>query len=433
MAKQKFEAELFLNIQGFLKALEDGKLNFGKFTESFKKIAPAILSGLVVFRELGNVIKETTVGQDALNVAQTAYKTILTDVTRAQIFNFQGLQTMIALQAELNKVVRENKWEQVEVSKIQGKINVLRYDASDASKTETERVASLSEALKLNQERRLMLSRSVAEEINLVSKMLEQHPKNIKYQERLIELQKEGYELTGPDLEARRLNAQITQIQAEQTKEHADQLQRVADLAKSLPDAWEADRQAALRLAKEINNTTEAGYKLGTLGSEYSQSSYQRSQRMRKPLGFNVDTSTLKPMKFADVATDQIRQQNILWAEQEQIILSLADNFSKMFANAGEGFQNMADMMIAGLKRLVLELAMKAGVLALLSLLVPGSNLLTLANLFPGISGLGGLGKSAGSNASSLGINGMIGVPQAIAVSGTIKGKDIQISNRRNG
>lgn len=128
----------------------------------------------------------------------------------------------------------------------------------------------------------------------------------------------------------------------------------------------------------------------------------------------------------------------------------LANGFDSLFSSTEDGFKNMIDTMIDGLKRLAAEYLAKAVIFGLVRALFPASNMAIGAT--KGLQGLGLIGFAEGGLAfgpqlamvgenSSRGnpevimpmnkLASMMG-PQIVEVKGTIKGKDIALALRRN-
>jgi hypothetical protein len=115
--------------------------------------------------------------------------------------------------------------------------------------------------------------------------------------------------------------------------------------------------------------------------------------------------------------------------ESQQALISLADTFAGFFSDVNLGFQGMIDGVITGIKRLVAELVAKAVILAILSVLFPGSAVpLTMTNILGGNAGALLKGGSAGKT-SSLGSAAPTGMSQSIKIMGNtvIQGKDLAV------
>jgi hypothetical protein len=408
MAKQRFEAELALNINGFLQGLE-------KANKGFIGLSSTLAAAGGAMKLVNDAFRNMEQGQKLLSLAGAAYKQVLADLTQGHLLNANSIYQAIQRQKEWNDIQEKNLFEGVKVAQLTTQIEELRYKMADAATTEAEKTKLASEALKIYNERKQFQIANLKEEANWYITALEKNPDDKELRKGFIVTATQLQTLMGFDREARTLNALATQV-TPKLYGLAEAFERDAEAARQADEEFQKYRQSLQYL--------ESGYKLETL---------QGRERVTpaRGLGFNVNPE-LAPVKFADIQANQIIQQNILWAEQEQIILSLADSFSNMFATAGEGFQSMADMMIAGFKRMVMEVAAKAGILMLLSV-VTGQPLMTMANLFPNLSALtGGTGSPVSSGYGNMGLQGIL-ANQALTVQGQIRGKDIRISNRRNG
>lgn len=110
---------------------------------------------------------------------------------------------------------------------------------------------------------------------------------------------------------------------------------------------------------------------------------------------------------------------------QGEAINILTNSFDTLFTSAEDGFANMVDTMIDGMKRLVAEYLAKAVIFGLIRALFPGSGLATMATENLWNMGLGG--KATG------GLGGFQSQPLNVNVVGSIRGKDIALALRRNG
>jgi len=110
---------------------------------------------------------------------------------------------------------------------------------------------------------------------------------------------------------------------------------------------------------------------------------------------------------------------------QGEAINILTNGFDALFSSTENGFNNMIDTIIDGLKRLVAEYLAKAAIFTLIRMLFPGSGLAVMATQNLWNMGLGG--KATG------GLGGFQSQPLNVNVVGSIKGKDIALALRRNG
>lgn len=110
---------------------------------------------------------------------------------------------------------------------------------------------------------------------------------------------------------------------------------------------------------------------------------------------------------------------------QGEAINILTNSFDTLFTSAENGFQNMVETMINGMKRLVAEYLAKAVIFGLIRALFPGSGLAIMATQNLWNMGIGG--KATG------GLGGFQSQPLNVNVVGSIKGKDIALALRRNG
>ena len=137
---------------------------------------------------------------------------------------------------------------------------------------------------------------------------------------------------------------------------------------------------------------------------------------------------------------------------QGEAINILTNSFDTLFTSAEDGFANMVDTMIDGMKRLAAEYLAKAAIFGLIMALFPATGAATFAqkslwSMF-GINGFATGGMVFGPQLAMVGENSSRSNPevimpmnklsqmmggQIIEVKGTIKGKDIALALRRNG
>lgn len=110
---------------------------------------------------------------------------------------------------------------------------------------------------------------------------------------------------------------------------------------------------------------------------------------------------------------------------QGEAINILTNSFDTLFTSTENGFQNMVETMIDGMKRLVAEYLAKAVIFGLIRALFPGSELAVMATQNLWNMGIGG--KATG------GLGGFQSQPLNVNVVGSIRGKDIALALRRNG
>jgi hypothetical protein len=121
-------------------------------------------------------------------------------------------------------------------------------------------------------------------------------------------------------------------------------------------------------------------------------------------------------------APKQIEQVTDGLTAQMEVVYELNAAFTDMFMNIDQGFQSMVESLIQSLKRLVAELLAKAAALALLNIIAPGSEVaVEFSKMVPQF-----LGGSKMFN--KLNTPGM----STVNVVGSISGKDIALSLRRN-
>jgi len=204
------------------------------------------------------------------------------------------------------------------------------------------------------------------------------------------------------------------------SKEEEDVLEKLYMGASKSAADLNSVRLETLRIEAMISNERKAALELLKKENEFT------GKRITiRPNG--VDTSTLGQMQ-----TPFTGEQVIPGLEQTiGLVEELDSAFQNLFANTGRGLKGMADAFKDALAQMVAQLAAKAAVFGILTLLSGGA---------------GGLGKAATKILDGKGMLQFMGVPQfggsapvgagagmKLNVEGIVKGGNIHISNRHYG
>lgn len=413
MAKQRFEAELGINTKPLEQGLQKAKGTFAGFSTSAISMGAGIaaLTGLVT--GLANAFKETERGMKLISQTGAAVKQTFREMLSGGFGitptgSAQGFANIIAqfkVAGQTHDLMVQDLEDRRNQHKIQAEINQLMAKGADHTLTASERQKALTEALALQQVLTTQMNIDLSEELTNLKAAQAAGDNTYELKKRIADKELELIDLSGREAEYRRLISQTTSLQAEEQ-------QRLTDLQ------------------RESLQYLESGYKLTTIeGKGITPAGWMAATG--RPLGFNVDTGTLRNMEGPDLAADKARNMNMALAEQEETLLRLSDTFAGFFNDVNMGFQGMIDGVVTGIKRLVMELAAKAAILGILQL-ITGMPLLTMSNLIPGLSGInlggrGGGGRGGGGVSPS---SMRLQAPQ-LEVFGTILGKDIQLSSRR--
>ncbi len=186
-----------------------------------------------------------------------------------------------------------------------------------------------------------------------------------------------------------------------------DALQKRIDQLSKLPETRKANPLIEmLSVPKGFTETTDNSWQ--KLWDDYAK--FQK-----------VQNNLMKGPEFKQPVEDMT---DALMLQGEAINI-LTNSFDTLFTSAENGFANMVETMIDGMKRLVAEYLAKAVIFGLIRALFPGSGLATMATQNLWNMGLGG--KATG------GLGGFQSKPMNVNVVGAIKGKDIALALRRNG
>jgi hypothetical protein len=397
MAKQRLIAELGLNIQSFLDSIAGAEGGLGKLGKSVKSAAAVIgvLGGGLSI--LNDYLKNTVIGQNAVNIAMSVGRQVITDLTKGQLLNIGSLYETARAQSALNAILTKNRFEGIQVADMTQRLEILRYNATDATRSETEKLNALNEALRIHFERKKFLIENAAEELKATKRLWDRDQDNIELQNKMIALMTELKGLQGADLEARRLNAQITGIQAEEQKKLADNLERITKLGPAYLEAIDKDiataNEKAAQSLIDLKKANELANPNGYIGKGFG-----KINGLLTPAG--IDTTTLKPninekSVIADVTGELTKQQ--------LTVMGLANTFAGFFSGINLGFQDMIDGFVTGIKRLAMELLAKAAILSILMVITGGSargvGKLLLNSVLPGIGDLTGNGGGGGGMA----------------------------------
>jgi hypothetical protein len=168
-----------------------------------------------------------------------------------------------------------------------------------------------------------------------------------------------------------------------------------------------------LRVEKETNNASAAGYKLGTNLTGVpgvDKAGYASVKQLTK--NTLIDTSGFKAEveganKLVDATTHAkiaIQAMNQELEGEKEIADQLTSVFQGMFSNIEGGVKAMAQSLIQSIAQIAEELAAKAAVFAIMSLLFPGSSIVAGGiGKFIGIPGMASGGIAYGPTIAQIG------------------------------
>lgn len=193
----------------------------------------------------------------------------------------------------------------------------------------------------------------------------------------------------------------VVQEQAKTLKLLSEELEKLKDVLENIDIT---DTQRIQTTLKEIKAIEDKIVALKTLRSEQNISGMSQITGLPYVTQNGIQSPGLKNIK--QQVPEAYKFTKELQAQQEAINL-LSSSFTVLFTSVDNGFANMMDNIIAGLKRIAAELIAKAVVLKLITLLFAGTgfggmaatglqNLLSFPGLGGGSSSGGGLGSGAG-------------------------------------
>ena len=373
----------------------DSKLKGAKGkTEEFSKggssamgsFAAAIAAVTGAFMVLKNAIGETATGIDNFNILATVSKQIMYDMLHRTPWPQmkKNIDAVVDAQADLNYIRKKEREEMYKSKLLYANYQKFLVDAHDQTLSNTARVQAYDYALtglnmSLNeQEKSLKLS------LNAIQKLLKAAPDNEKY---LIEESRLKNALI--DLEVRRFSGQkeIASMRSGLLKSEAAEVRKLAE-----------EYNKVNKAATEMLNALP---KSNTPTSVFQRQEYGLSPALpgiQSPQEQDMNAAIEKAKKLSDAVADNSGE---LEAMQDALV-GLAGQFSGFFSDVNLGFQGMIDGVITGIKRLVMELAAKAAILGLLSLIPGMGQIFSLGNILGGK--LGGLiGGGGGGGAGSIG------------------------------
>ena len=198
----------------------------------------------------------------------------------------------------------------------------------------------------------------------------------------------------------------------------------VMELARGIEIQAEGE-QALIRLTGTM---TAAGERADNAADSIREvnDAMQQWKELVKPSETSPDMGGADPLQLAPML---FNAEKLSTVTQEQIDLSreLGGIFSDVFMSATQGWQAMADAIVANIKRIAAEILANAAAWAILNLITKGA----VGSFSDYITGGGG-GGVAGSIGKGL---GSVGSAQSatIQVQGVISGKNIAIINARGG
>lgn len=401
MAGPKLEAKLGLDNSEFKKGLKESETSIGGFKTNLLGMASGIAIATGALKILGDYFKSTDQGARLMNTGLRIAKQAIADLASTTKLNLANLILAGKYAKEENNIREGNRVDLVKEAELQRDLNKLRLEAADQTKTDTQRITLLNDALKKHNELIDYKIADTKEELLNIQKKLSLDINNTKWLDEeakikaeLINLDAERYS------EARRMESTVTGLIATETE-------RIKDLAK-------AQREALARL-KEANA-------LGVVGGFTPKSFYDA---MRVPIKGGGLARGGSDLAGGPEAVSPVNKMTEALQLQSEAVNILTNSFDVLFTSSSNGFQEMIATMIEGMKRLVAEYIAKAVIFGLIRALFPGSDIAIGATQQLWNMGLGG---KATQN-----LGGFQSQPMNVNVVGSIKGKDIALALRRNG
>lgn len=398
MAKEKFKAELDIENKGFVNGLAEAEGRVGKFAQMIGKLTIILGIAGAAFGVMISWFKETVAGAEVMNTTLMVSKQILNDIMMGQGIQIKEAWKNAQLQ---NKINEDNAVEIYKVAKLQKELNLLVVAAADQTKTLTERKELMNKAMEKEHELKAFLLADAIEEKKAAWDQWQAQIANTKAREQFYKAAARVEEVQGMD--SRRLMSQYSGLMEQQAQRARDLVDAFTPVPKVIEEVNKAFEDSA------INNASLGPAARGN---------------MKGLPGFENQLPGLREQNFN--MPEAIKE----FSSMQEALMNLSSTFSKFFSDVNLGFQGMIDGIITGLKRLVMELIAKASILAILSLItgVPLSGAMFKSLLFGGDIGSlikGGAIPSGGAMPATNTTNNL-------NITGSISGKDIALSLRRN-
>jgi hypothetical protein len=320
MAKQRLEAELGLNTQEFNKGLDKAKESVSGLANEFLTMGAGLGAATYALRQIVNAFLETEQGARVASQATAVFKQLWVELGNLNRINLANI-ILAGRAAKEAAVLREGDREDLlDQKRIQTDINKLMFEAAGESNDEKKKKI-LQEIIRLQEGLTIMMNVDAQQELKNLYAQLATNTENTKVLDAIAKKKLEILDIEGRMVEARRIQSQITAIEVQQ-------------------------QDKMLTNLEALKNKNKVGGKI--LGDIYPGILNMPSLKEIKP--------QIDPM------TEALRRQ-------QETLVGLAGTFAGFFSDVNLGFQGMIEGMVTGIKRLVMELAAKAAILAILSVI----------------------------------------------------------------
>lgn len=442
---KRLKAELGLDNSEFKEKLKESQSSIDSFGGATLKQAASLTSFIALATTAAKVMvdwwRDTASGVTTVTAGLTAAKQLLTDIMLRQNSHLKEAW-------ELGKQQAQQQWENAKEAYIETKyrseINQLVVKAADQTASLAERQQALNEAISKERELKSFLLQDAKEELAIAEKQWKLQPQSKKAMEEFYKALSRYHEVQGMD--SRRLMSQQTSLIIEQRK-RAQELfelysygtsntlkglnEQLSNLNAELADINLNDTEA-IRLQKEKIEALQKYINLVKEGKVYTPGTFTLPgiAPVTAPKGIETGVEA-GVMTGAPKAVEVVNEMTYALQMQEQAVTVLEDAFYNLFASTGNGFRDMIDTIMSGIRQMIAELIAKAAVLTLLRVLFPGTAIGAKATT--GLMNIFGQGAfaSTGVNASATGVIGF--GSGNFELSSVVRGKDLGLILRRNG
>jgi len=446
--------DLFIRIKGdnsgAKKAIKDTENDVGGLSGKVKGMASTFMAaaaaGAAAFAVILNWAKDTNFGLEAINKTLGVGKQLLTDLIMGQGLHLKQASDIAGRQS---KIKQDDIREGYQIKTMQSEIQQLIVASADATKSHSEKLELLTQAIEKEKQLKEFLLKDAREELAVAYDNWRLNIQSIDAKTKYYEIAGKIRDIEGMD--SRRLQSQFTAELVAQ-KKRAEEL---VDAFTEIPPTLEEIKKKAGEITKvmtgEIGSTSGASVfspkkkfsltnntgKLAGGPTQYAgtgvvaldmatrfqaqmdelanmQALEDMQARMAEALTSMRDMAVDYGMQIAEALGEALGGGNVQELGKG-LLLSLANflsQFGKMLIVAGLGIDAFAKSMATGNAPLAIA---------------AGAAMLVAAGAIKGL--MASAGKSGVSGAG--GYSGSGGSMQTIRVEGVLKGKDIHWSNKR--
>ncbi len=212
------------NIQKSSNKLMDSLTNL---TKKYGLVSIAIAAITKIGRDLVQTFKDTTGGLNLMTAAGELWKQTIYNIITANQEWYQSSARSLMIGKMLNEQRKEDRKDLIETSKLREEYNQLYYESANRTKTNTERLEKMDEAMKIHNQLIDIELKNAYHQLVITEEQLVNRPKSNKLLNQEAELIARLNEIEGKRWsETKRLEGQRTALQKEI---HDEMMQRYFD------------------------------------------------------------------------------------------------------------------------------------------------------------------------------------------------------------